>query len=408
MTTSTLHDTFIGPWGVLGILANDVLGMPWVQENSASITKVGWTRVATGAAGAPTGLAIYEAGNTTALWSTSAPTDTGAVGAQWTDVGTPIPVVAGHTYYVCGYWQNGDSVPYVTGANRPATEPVLVDWPVNTRVHIDSVGGMQYPTSQDTVHWYGMNVTLDDTGGSPNPTGTVGYEIEAAFERWEGTSDNTRPNGLPYLTKQVLDAHTDTLAGISGSITAQGVTVDAIAGDVAALHAKISADGVTLDEKIGPLRAYGGVTNEGVSGGVEIVRNAVDALPATVQNASNTASALLREWITLSPELVEGARWHLVNTTTGEGRGLVEDQADLYILTITATGDLRVEVVAGVDWVPRWGYGVAPRVNGAYRQRQFHDYSPAAITAEGLFMDGLLINALPGIEWQVAAWTLDR
>lgn len=367
-----------------------------------------WARASDGGS-PPDGAAVWDVADTSSpVWVADAIPNGSGAGWWEADIVGSIPLLAGHTYRMAlGYHNHVSGFAYQNSVSKPAGEfPVALTGTTSWTYYAS--GFLAYPATDRAAS--GQNLGIDLRWSSiPLVAPATGGDLDAALTDWLSDNENTHTaHGLPWTTKSVVDGHTATLASIEGSLSDQGATLDAVAGDVADLHAKVTADGVTLDAKIGPLETYGSVGDKGVSAGVEIVRQQVATANTKLDALTGTSFATLREQLTLSPDLLDASRWTLVSTTAGEGRGLVEDQADLYILTLTAVGGLPTVDVAGATWVPRWGWGIAPRVHGAYRQRQFHDYTPAAVTADGLYMDGLLVNALPGVEWAVDAYVLDR
>lgn len=419
-----LFDNVVGPPTITSTGSSFELGVAFRTAQGLTVTGLRWYATSTTTTDKPTHLYLWDTVGASVIASIATPGHSGLVGWQTASLDTPVLLEADHEYRVSMGIPTGTHWAEITNAAAP---PYPLVWATQVG-YAGSIGG--YPNTSQTNRAFWVDIVLDtDYAISPDPSPVLVGDVKEALRAWLDPGSADLPVGDSGLYPRVageMDAFLagspdnaetisgnvsetkDAVAGIAATINDEGTGLVAIAGDVAALRAKVTADGVTLDAKIGPLETYGSVGSKGVSAGVEIVRTTTIDEGAATRTQVGVTADVLREQLTLSPDLTDTSRWTLVGSTAGEGRGLVTDQADLYLLTLTAFGGLPTVDVAGVTWVPRWGWGVAPRVHGAYRQRQFHDYTPAAITADGLLMDGLLVNALPGVEWTVDAYVLDR
>lgn len=262
---------------------------------------------------------------------------------------------------------------------------------------------------------WGINVGVATTAGgdpsTPPATGTTTADLAAWFSA--NSAVNTHQTDLPWLTKTVADAIKNAVDVLthsgSGSNLDWVVALWKLAGNLTDLEyaavRQFLKDGQTrlTGAGGGGGSAFYGPSGTQVAAGVETLL-AQGVTPTDL----GAAVALLRERLTLSPDLADTSRWTLVDTLDGSEDALFSAQADAYFLSVTAVPSyFHSNGVAATLWLPKFGW-VAPRVHGHFRQRQFNDVFPLVITADGLFMDGLLIHTLPGFEWTVEAYTLDR
>ena len=277
--------------------------------------------------------------------------------------------------------------------------------------------GGGYPVIADNTAGapWGISVGVAETAGgdpsAPPATGTTTADLTEWFSA--NPALNTHQTDLPWLTKTVADAiknATDALShGGSGSSIDWIVALWKLAGNLTDLEyaavRQFLKDGQAriTGASGGGGSAFYGPEGTQVAAGVETLLGrsfTLDDLGAAI--------ALLRERLDLSPDLADTTRWTLVDTIEGSADALVNVQADAYFFNLTTIPSSHPHLgVAATLWVPRWGW-VAPRVHAHFRQRQFTDIFPAVFTADGLFMDGILVHALPGFEWTCECYTLDR
>jgi hypothetical protein len=341
------------------------------------------------------------------------PADPGGTGWLEAAMSAPVTLVTGKTYQIDIGIQGGNTCWGWTTAPPSINTPFTVTsirYGGSTGAYSDSVSGFEL---------LGAQVADGPLSGGGGGTGTLTSDDLAAIAdelaKWLSSSappDTHTTDGLPWLTKTVADAIkvvTDKL-GHSGSGNSLDwiVALWRLAGDltdaeIGLLKSLLDRQGQVLGASGGGGSAFYGPSGTQVAEGVETL------LARTVDPTGlGAAVALLREQLTLSPDLADTSRWTLVDTVTGEGDALVELQADLYRVSIgDAPGTHGPQLVAGAEWRPRWGWA-APRIHGCYLQRQpLVDLSPIAI-APGLFMDGVLLYTHPGFTWTVEAFVLDR
>lgn len=342
------------------------------------------------------------------------PTDPGGTGWLEAAMDSPQTLVAGKTYQV---------EQQVLGGNTLwgwATAPPSINSPFTvTGVRF---GGSPSAYSDSVSSWELTAVQVADGplsgggggGGTLDSTDLAAIGDELA--KWLSSNGATQlheSDGLPWLTKVVADAIKNTTDALghsgSGSSIDWIVALWKLAGNLTDLeYAAVRQFLKDGSARITGASGGGGSAFYGPSG--TQVAAGVEQLLASGITPTNlgAALALLREQLTLSPDLSDTSRWTLVDTTSGEGDALLSQQADAYFLSITAHPSTQAaHGVAGTLWLPRWGW-VCPRVHGHFAQRQFHDVMPTIVTSEGHFMDGLLIYTPQGFEWTCESYVLDR
>jgi hypothetical protein len=368
-------------------------------------------------AGYPTRLSIWNRTSSTRLWTTtSLPTAPGTAGWITVPVSPQLNLTdTSKTYQCClsAQWFWG----WTSGAPSIASGFTGVAPKFQNSEPATSAGGWVY-----NAMYVGTSNTTGGDGGTGGSTGEGTPTFTGDLSAWLSTDPAVQlhaTDGYPAVTdadvlatKLVVDqikAVTD-LLGTAPTDRADWVAklwrvfgamsdadLDAI-GD-AWLHSKDRLTGTSG----GGGSAFYGPSGTQVASGVETLLGrsfTLDDLGAAV--------ALLREQLTLSPDLADTSRWTLVDTFTGNGDALINAQADAFFFTLTTIpGPSEPMGIAGQIWEPRWGW-VAPRVHGHFTQRQFQDVLPAVITSGNHFMDGLLIYAHPGYEWQCEPYVLDR
>ena len=383
-----------------------------VTDGSAPITGLAWYRGATTSTAKPSALRLYGTDTTVPLreFTGSDIIDSGTIGWQITPFATAYTPSAS-VHYVAQMTWPGLNVWYYYSRSSLANPDAPYAWD-SAGVRRSTEFGSTYPGSQDdTLAWLVSPVWGTGTSGGGGLTAT---DVANELAKWLiSTSDNThQTDGLPWLTKTVADAVkvvTDKLGhGGSGNSLDWIVALWRLAGDLT--DAEIGLLKTLLDRQSqitgasgGGGSAFYGPAGTQVAAGVEqLLASAVDP---TILGAH---IAVLREQLTLSPDLTDTSRWTLVDTINGEADGLVNTQADAYFFNLTSIPtEQPSHGVAAQLWVPRWGW-FAPRVHGHFTERQFHDVMPTIVTARGLFMDGLLIYAKPGAEWTCECYVLDR
>lgn len=395
-----------GPPADLGTTSGGWFGNEFYTSSSGvSIHSVGWYRRATGTLGAAT-LKVRDMTTGTDVISVAAPDD-GTVGWHYADLDSPVVLTPSRLYLVAIVVPSGF---FVSGA------PMTPDAPWS--YEDGAFGPSWYSRDATNSTRFGVSVADAAVNGSGSPgTATTTDVIQVGQDLGPWLSSDSAKNvhqtdGLPWLIKTEVDA-TKTLAQGAYDV----VTTTPSGGSN--LLSFLAAMGPTILTAIGTFFATANDRLNGASGGGGSafygpsgtqVAEGVETLLAQGLTPTDlgAAVALLRERLDLSPDLADTTRWTLVDTIEGSGDALVNVQADAYFFNLTTIPPEHEQLgVAATLWVPHWGWA-APRVHAHFRQRQFSDVFPVVFTADGLFMDGLLIHARPGFEWTCECYTLDR
>lgn len=389
------------------------IGNRFTVSTTTEITGLRWWRRTSTPQEKPYNLKLWGSNTLQPLAVVNVVNDDGATGWQLSSLTGSVELVSGVTYTVSAYWPNGQTWAWIPLASRQAA-PSPFTWATNARSF--TAGADTFPTNPDNVLVWMIDVQADGvlSGGSPSGGGASAGDVNNTLADWLiSTNDNThQTDGLPWLTRVAVDAIKTAVDGglnLAGGL--QGLS------DNLAQTLQLASDYVAgrtstyfTDLKNRLIGASGGGGSAFYGPGGTQVAEGVETLLAQNLTPDNlgAAVALIRERVTLSPDLADTSRWTLVDTVTGEDDALVELQADLFRVTIgDAPGTHGPQLVGGVEWRPRWGW-IAPRVHGCYLQRQpLVDLSPFVV-APGLFMDGLLLYSHPGFTWLVEAFVLDR
>lgn len=392
------------------------IGHAFVTSQQGAVTALRWHRAATSGITTPDAISLWDSRGYQLAFVHN-PADDGLIGWKQYDLPNPVNFDPGTVYFVTAHTPSGGARRQDIGTIRQAT-PFPLNWATNSVVYVLSSVDT-FPTSQADNAEHPVDIVFDPGNTAGTPSTVPVSSVPDALAEWLSTTDNTHEtDGLPWLTKVAADAIkvvTDKLGhGGSGNSLDWIAGLWRLAGDLT--DAEIGLLKSLLDRKDQITGASGGGGSAFYSGdGRQVAQvaadtlDAVNALPAGLTLTDlGAAVALLRERLTLSPDLADDTRWTLVDTTSGDGDALVSQQADAYFLSITAYPASQAAVgVASTLWLPRWGW-VCPRVHGHFAQRQFHDVMPTIITSEGHFMDGLLIYTPPGFEWTCESYALDR
>lgn len=375
-----------------------------------------WYRPNSGAQDDPSGVVLWTNSGSVVAGPVT-PTTTQTVGWKVVPLASPVLLLTGTTYVLGWHSPAGAAIAQGSSSNWSSPpSPFLAD---DHRRYYTENSALTFPVNaQDTQLIYLDGVF--DTDGTPLPgatdetpatEGEVSTITDANLATWLSAVSGTNTHhsdGLPWLTWTLADAiknATDALSHSgSGSSLDWVVALWKLAGNLTDLEYAA----VRTFLKDGTTRLTGG--SGGGGSAFEAVHDHLDSLAAGGVSPSDLGAqlAVLRERLTLSPDLSDDTRWTLVATVPGADDGLVNEQADVYFVTLNDIPTLLPQHnVAGNLWVPKWGW-VAPRVHGHFTQRVFSDVIPFAVTAGGLLMDGVLIYAHPGTTWTVEAYVLDR
>ena len=359
----------------------------------AVIQSVWWVRWA-GADASPSYAVIAEAVSGTIVSTTAINADTASAGWKSQAI-TPVTLTGGVDYYVWILWPSA-STTHISGWSSGAPAPGSGFTQVGARFAQPATTTANLPTSSSTYALAAVSVSTDPAGTGGGGTPTTPADVDTVLADWFDPSDAIRPTSQPKL-------YPDTIIG---------------------LHGKIDSDGITWDAKMGPMQTYGTLSNKGISAGVEIVRQAVVALPTpaspgSITTLSGDVAALQSDLdafeaaTTLNFRRLQGAvsvpgtGWALIDTTSFVNSLAWAQAADLYVVNFTVTPDrISPTDVAGVLWYPHLAWWAVLNGDFVQGERQFVDFASAHLIDQGRRMPGLLLHANYGGEGTVEAWQL--
>lgn len=393
-----LFDNFIGPPGITPVTGDwHAYGVAFYCTQSFQVDALRYWAPTSTVSDHPVRLHFWDGETGAELGQRTVPDHNGLVG--WKDVafGTPLTCEAYHRYVISG--DNGGSrhVAYVGVA--PGT-PDRLFWDSNPTVQSVTDGHDLYPNTTYT-NWALLDAAMAPSG-TPAPSPDYDTGIENAFVRWDSSGgDNTRPLGLPVLTKAVVDAINTTVNNIPEATDAPWVTALKL-WQIAGALTDLEITAWNAFAKRAPNQLTGATGGGGSaffsSDGRQVAQSA-----ALTLDAATLALALKRDALVSFP----GTPWVHTDTTTFDTDLAWPVEADLYVVTFSDLGSNRVNTVAaGVDVSYRLAWWT-PLVGAFTHQRRFIDTPSAHLWYDGTRMPGLLLRSGAGGTGTVEAWTYD-
>jgi len=375
-----------------------VKDVAWWQTNDANVK--------------PAALAIWNE-NGTILWQTDqVPEDVGLLPAwQRVDVTETVQLLTGVTYTVGGHQPTGSNCPEGSVGLR-GSPPAAFQYD-DFGAHYTTSAYPAYPNTGTNDFFGGYDLTLSDVdpgGGGTGGGGSASLDLADWFDPTVATKPAEDPKLYPRVIQSLDGWQTflhDALVGFSETMgaTAQD-QLDALRIVLENRFDLVDSIQQAIEERLGDTEGTSIVARlVALLTGQAALSEAVDNLPTGLTLELD----VLREQLTLSPDVAEPGRWTLVNTTNGVGNGFVADQADMYRLSFTAIPPLmpQHDLPGGVLWLPRAGW-CAPVRDGYVGPRKFLDFANNDVRWEGYLMHGLIVYLPPALEWQCGAYVLDR
>lgn len=379
---------------------------------AGTLTQAGFYRGGTGTTWPR--LALYAAPGTL-LWEDATPTDSGAVGWQWTAIDPPVEVVPGTTYSVSGsYTANVRAAANGTPASRssPPT-PFIFD---DTPCHMVGTAGV-YPTSPNTGIYLALSVTFAAAPppppgpgeGDPTTTGDLNSWLSA-----DPAVQTHEADGLPWLTKLQTDV-------IENAVDAGRIVIDATHDIVELIPKRGDSEwnailklwqiaGVLTEAEIDlwnlfAKRAPGQLTGTTPGGGSAFFGPSGGQVAERAEVAATNGELLWHRTQTtnwLDP--LPGGDWVLQDTLTWDGPIGWNQPADCYVLHITtypATWDQQD--VDGHLRLPRalWW---APLTDTIPHERHFGDMEFQILHDLPRRCAGILLAPKSGFSGTLEAW----
>jgi hypothetical protein len=304
---------------------------------------------------------------------------------------TPPDLVSGHDYAVVEYGENsgyrqayGDFV-----APSPATGITFI------RSYWDP-GNLAMPTAANSLPTcYGLDVltSLPVPGPGEGP-GTTAGDLWA----WLSADPDVQTHetdGLPWLTKQVVDAiATSVGSGLHTAVTAIGTAVTAIGTAVTSTGTAVEGLSTSLATHMGAWSADLAATIQAWNDGLVDWFNKMGGLAGGPVGALSGRSAFPTELWTLADEKDwdTDLSWPVA--------------ADLYVFTVTTPPPgAAADSFAGVTWYHRLGSWTILDGDQA-GARAFLEFSPQQLQDGGRRMPGLAFRTKNGTLGHVQAWLL--
>lgn len=256
--TTWLDGSLTQSWGTGTDVNTYTMGVAFTVNVQCAVDYVSWRRATAVAGDKLTRLALYDGVSGALLWQSSSVPDDGSVGWQDKAVGSSVTLTANRRYVVAADHPGGITTSQIGPvASLASSDPYGY---ANPAVCYTSAGSYGYPNNAGGSGWlYGLSVHAYASGGTSG--GATTGDIQAQLSSWFDPTDATYPTSSPKL-------YPSTIAGLA---------------------TKIDNDGVSWDAKLGALQTYGSVGDKGISAGVEIVRQAVAGVQASLPDTSALA-----------------------------------------------------------------------------------------------------------------------
>lgn len=377
------------------LLQQTVYAFAFVPNQTQYLHAMRWYRSQTGGSQHPDALMLWDTTTQTTVAYTGSPTDDGSVGWQQTNVGSTIELVSGREYRVGIYLLGGS----VRTANFTTTNPTDaaddLDHASTKYRYIQNTYG--YPSLTASSYYCAVDVVTDDTPPDPDSGIDVG-DVRNLFTSWlSSTGDNThQDDGLPWLTKVVVDAIKTTTDALATSVA--GVVSDV--GDV------LTDTGTILTRTAG---LVGGSIQSALTASQTAVTDAIDAATAATQAGIDAGTALLALFSNgpggMAPATDAG--WQLVESGSFNGSFEVAERCDrVYVAfsDVETTGPHYAEL-GHLLWNSAWWW--EPVFNGYAGTYQTQRNTEATLYVPGMRMDGVRchISAERSGTWE--AWRFD-
>lgn len=406
-------ETYSGSYQQAGSAASTLVATEFQSITGGQITSLWWRRADTTPSHKPTHLGVFDVATGVLLVDLVTFTDDGAVGWQETDLANPIVLAAGRSYAVGALWAAGFYV-YNPAVYDEPVPPYPLTWGSSKRAFKSSSSFTFSGVTQDSNGWYALDASVTPGNLTPGDPGALPSDVENSLASWlrddveNSHKDTSSIPGLPWTIKSTLTTFRTAFDTVVGSVTetasATGTVfqrVNQLLADTAALLGRIPT---TITTGFDQLFSWYGAAGRPV--GADTVPTALTAIRDALD--ADVGVELLRERLTLSPDLSDLTRWSVVGTVEGTGSDEVVLQADLYVLAITSAGAERSALTIGSYTWRRYLGWVAPTVHGAVLPRRQLEWDFNAVCHPPLLMDGLLIHTGPDVEWLLTAYVLDR
>lgn len=388
--------------------AQTTFGTPFFSAVDAPFAAYRWYRSIVTAGAKPAALKLYSVADSTLRHTAASVPDNGSLGWQVATVPDgDFLCLAGVVYVVTMDFPAGGHFGQLATQSAPSPDQPLNFSLTQTRRFTTPGAAFGFPGSGDAGAVMGIDAFLTAPG---EQAGLSATDLQNGLASWLiATGDNThQEDGLPWLIRAEIEATkavVDTIPAIAGTEWSNLASVWDLTATLTEAERAIIRAFFQTAQPVRPEVQPWATTSE-LSVATDALQDQIDGLAGVVDQ--HLDALLLRERLDLSVDVDDLDRWRLVGTTSGEGDGLVNMQADRYTFEFTALPPAQPQHdIAGRLWVPHAGWW-APVRGGYVGPRAFLDFQLNDLRWPPYLMHGLLIYTHPGYEWLVGAWVLDR
>lgn len=358
-----------------------------------TVTGLRWYRWTTAPTSKPAAIRVWRASDSAQLAIITPVPDDGAVGWQDAELSTPLVLPSGGPYVVSMDWPSGlNWATLIRGSVSPPPSPAL--WDDNARAY--HLGSYIYPGTVDNLNAWGVDITWGGpTGGGGGGGGGTTTADLAAWLSSDADVNTRQTDGLPWLTKALLDAWNSGLGAdavgyfqfMKNAINAVKERTDRLPDSIEALTNAILTN---LSDN-----------TDLVLAGLATIQDGVDALTG---GSGGTAGGALGALSGRSAFPATG--WGLVDETDWDTDLAWPVAADLYVVTVTTPPPgMAADDFAGLTWYHRLGSWTILDGDQA-GARAFLEFSPQQLQDGGRRMPGLAFRTKNGTLGHVQAWLL--
>jgi hypothetical protein len=404
-----LYDNFADTWGSASTGIDYQLGNPFKITQTGAVTQLGWYRVDVGAGVHPDGLALFRRSDGALLAHVATPADSGVIGWQWSDLADPVSVINGSEYVVCAHYPAGNVFSRHAGDSKP-TPPANVSWLTSPRQDQQAISETTYPGAPDgtTGFYNAIDITLSDPlpseGGAPTATGDL-----QAWLISDPDLNLHQTDGLPWLTKVVVDQIRLATGNTPGQLDATKAVADAIHDLLTATDHNLGTlwdlAGHLADLEIAAWQHFFGAGEQRLTGPDSAGGSAF--YTADGQLISQLVAETWQRVRVLRNDLPFGVDpWTMTAEADFEDAIAFAEPADAYVVTITSYQPTQPATTSPAGlWLPRLGWWCV-LTGSLASERRFVDFQQEMLSDQGRRMAGCAIQLKPGTIAHVQAWLL--
>lgn len=383
------------------------LGTPFKVTFAGEITHLRWKRQTT-SGDAPSAIRVWRASDETVVATAASITDGGTVG--WKDC----PITGG--------WRPDLNVEYRVAVSNPASSglgaqslnpvpavPNGLNLPQSGRAYHVATPYV-YPSTIEPSAWEAVDVVY--VPDSPPPPPATTGDVDQALLDWLSSSSSVnlhQSDGLPWLTKTVVDAIRSATGNTAGQLDATKAVSDAIHDLLTSTDHNLGTlwdlAGHLADLEIAAWQAFFGAGAQRLTGPDSAGGSAF--YTADGELISQLVAETWQRVRVLRGDIGFGTDgWTMSAEADFEDAIAFAEPADAYTLHITSYQPTQAASTSPAGlWLPRIGWWCI--LTGAHAsQRQFVDFEQQLLSDQGHRMPGCAIQLKPGTLATVQAWLL--